>query len=126
MSMNAPVSTLPLFAQPAPSSELEKGRVGVERAAEAPGRALYLRMVRARMRALYRQRVQAYGVDYPKAFVSPDDGRAYLESLNPPENMSRNFMAAVFREPGWVVVGTYTSATKNGHGNKLQKYAWRG
>lgn len=126
MSLHARTDSLPLFSPPASVPEVEKGHAGVQAAAEAPGRGLYLRMVRARMRALYRQRVQVYGVDYPKACVRPDDARAYFETLNPPAEMSRNFLAAVFREPGWECIGRYRSGTAGSNGNELKAYRWVG
>lgn len=126
MSLHAPVTELPLFAPPPRVAEEEKGREAVAAAAEPSGKANYLRMVRARMRAIYRSRVGAYGADHPRACVRPDDARAYFETLNPPAGMSRNFLGAVFREPGWTVVGEYRSGTDRSHGNKLNEYRWTG
>ena len=93
-------------------------------------RRSYLATIRGRMFVLWMMRVDAHGRE--KAFVTPDDARAYFESLAPPppEELSRNFLAGVWKEKGWKKLsgtdGTYYSETKGSHGNELKKYAWGG
>lgn len=118
MSERVPTSTLPLFAE----SEREKGRRIVGELATLPDRAAYLELIREKMRRVYRLRVDLHGEH--GAWVTPDDARRFFESLNPPAGISRNFLAGVWREPGWQIVGIYHSATKNSHGNKLNRYRW--
>lgn len=126
MSMVGPgVSGLPLFGT-APS-EPEKGATAVAELASDPMRASYLRVIRDRMRMIYRTRVRAYGADSQRAVVRPDDAREIFErECNAPADMSRNFLGAVFRERGWVRVGEYRSETKGSHGNDLNEYRWKG
>lgn len=123
MSQNAPVDLLPLFTQPAPprETEAEKGRRILDALAEQ--RRGYLDRIRSQMRQLYLDRSALHGTG---ARVSPDDARAFFESLSPPAGLSRNFLAQVFREPGWTVVGSHVSTTKGSHGNDLKAYAWTG
>lgn len=118
MSQTAPMSALPLFAAPAAREERPAAPP------ELSERREYLEAIRSRMRMLYRSRAGIHGSD--RARVTPDDARYAFESMNPPAGISRNFLAHVFREPGWVVVGEYESATNGAHRNKLQAYAWRG
>lgn len=80
-------------------------------------RAEYLERVRAQMR-----RWAETG-----AVVTPDDARAYFESLNPPgpEHLSRNFLGCVFRGAEWEFAGTYKSQTPGSHANRLNMYRLR-
>lgn len=84
----------------------------------------------AELRADYLERVRAEMRRWAEDGepITPDDARAYFESLNPPppEKLSRNFLACVFREPGWRVVGTYKSETPGSHANRLNVYKWNG
>ena len=57
--------------------------------------------------------------------VDPDEARAYFESLDPPEDLSRNFLACVFRGPEWEVTGRYKSETPGSHANELKRYRLR-
>lgn len=118
MSERAPLSALPLFG----TAEVEKGRQVVAAVASLPERREYLEAVRSRMRMLYRARIGIHGEG--KARVTPDDARRVFEGMNPPPLLNRSFLAAVFREPGWQVCGTYKSATKGSHGNELKAYRW--
>ena len=78
-------------------------------------RASYLVVVRGEMR-----RRASRGSE-----VDPDEARAFFESLNPPEDLSRNFLACVFRGPEWEACGTYKSQTANSHANELKRYRLR-
>jgi hypothetical protein len=111
---------------PAPPrvSEREIGRRAVAEVASLPERAAYLQRIRDKMRQVYRMKVDLYGEH--GASVTPDDARRYFESMNPPAGLSRNFLAAVWREPGWEIVGVYHSETRGSHGNKLNRYRWVG
>ena len=111
------------WTAPKRESEVQKGHRIVSEIASLPDRRAYLERVRFRMRSLYEARYRDQG---ERASVTPDDARRVFEAMGPPATMSRNFLAAVFREPGWEVVGTYRSATENSHGNRLNAYAWRG
>lgn len=121
MSEVAPIAALPLFAPPV---EAEKGRKAVADVSSLTERREYLEAIRSQMRMLYRSRVGVHGAD--RARVTPDDARRAFEAMRPPKGLSRNFLAAVWREKGWTVVGDYVSETNGSHGNKLQAYAWIG
>lgn len=62
--------------------------------------------------------------------VTADDARAYFESLPNvpgPEQLSRNFLGATFKEPGWVCTGqSVLSRTKGGHANRILVWRWEG
>ncbi len=89
----------------------------------AGARAAYLEPIRAQMREMYFERARVFG---EQARVTPDDARLAFEAMNPPADMSRNFLAAVFRESGWAPAGKYISKTSGSHGNELNAYAWKG
>ena len=59
--------------------------------------------------------------------ATPDDARAFFESLDPPppELLSRNFLGCTFRTGEWEVVGTYRSRTAGSHANRLNRYRLR-
>jgi len=101
-----------LFSQP--SEEAEKERVLGDL---AELRADYLERIREEVRRRAEMGMR----------VTPDDARDYFESLNPPppEELSRNFLAAVFRTREWEVVGTYKSTTPGSHANRLNEYGLR-
>jgi hypothetical protein len=81
-------------------------------------RAWYLDRVRLEMRLL----AERWGK------ATPDDARQAFEAMDPPDakTLSRNFLGCVFRQPKWVVVGTYRSQTPGSHANRLNIYALRG
>lgn len=83
----------------------------------------WLADVREAMRRLAVHRCTHHGAGYYA--VTPDDARVWFEGQDPPSDMSRNFLAAVFRGSDWVCVGTYKSGTKGSHGNELKKYRRR-
>ena len=93
-------------------SEVEVGERVLDAMEATALRAHYLDLVRAHMVTLD----TGY---YP---VTPDDARAYFESLDPPPTMSRNFLACVFRDGQWEACGTYRSKTPGSHGNRLNQY----
>lgn len=87
----------------------------------------YLRLVREEMVRRAHRRFAALGGGYS---LSPDVARAFFEKQMqpappPPEELSRNFLALVFRGPEWVAVGTYRSTTPGSHGNRLNRYRLR-
>jgi hypothetical protein len=90
-------------------------------------RAESLEKIRDEMIRLWLLRADCYGVD--EATVTPDDARRYFErELDPPpaSELSRNFLAVVFRSPEWQTVGRYRSQIAGSHGNELRSYRWRG
>lgn len=82
----------------------------------------WLEDIRAWMRLRANQLLVAMGPTY---FVTPDDARAWFEAQSPPDDMSRNFLGAVFRGSDWIVVGRYQSGTRGSNGNELRKYRRR-
>lgn len=109
--------------------DLFTAAVAEERARRSPAsmeeaRAHYLELVRAEMRRRAESRFRALGGGYS---LSPDLARSFFESLDPPPppDLSRNFLACVFRGREWVPVGTYRSTTPGSHGNRLQRYRHR-
>jgi len=106
-------------------TEREKGERAVCELGSEPQRAGYLEAIREKMRRLYQMRVDLHGEH--GAWVTADDAREFLELiLRPPPAMSRNFLGATFKEPGWEVVGSYHSSTRGSHGNRLLKWKWVG
>lgn len=64
-----------------------------------------------------------------RSIVTPDEAREYFEKhMDPPpaSELSRNFLAGVFRGRGWETVGMMKSRTKGSHANRLFAYRWRG
>lgn len=112
MSEVAPLSTLPLFA----GTEEDAKREAFASMEET--RAYYLDKVRRKMRALALVRM-GQGL-HPRA--TPDEARAAFEEMNPPAEMSRSFLALVFRGPEWKMAGRYKSATPGSHANVLHVY----
>lgn len=87
----------------------------------------YLDVVRAEMVRRAHVRFRVLGGGYT---MSPDDARVFFErDLRPAppsaEELSRNFLAGVFRSSEWVAVGTYRSGTPGSHGNRLNRYRLR-
>lgn len=109
------MNDLPLFAS---SHEAEIGAAIVDELAEL--RAEYLEHIRIEMVRLYRDRRYSDVTPY----VSGDDARRYFESLDPPspEELSRNFLAGVWREKRWIRVGWIKSTTEGSHGNRIAAY----
>ena len=142
MSQHAPTSNLPLFSPPEPNPEVEEKHRALEELEESELRARYLTKIRGAMLRLWRRRFrflqrEAGELDlppaqrwpgYPEAVVTPDDAREYFEDLDPPgpEDLSRNFLASVFRGSEWEAVDTYKSRTEGSHANELKAYAWAG
>lgn len=99
-------------------------------------RGAYLKLIRAAMGRLYGERVYAvrHGIGWwdrdgsaeAVAWVSADDARRYFEALNPPAELSRNFLGQVFREAGWVALPgrRILSTTPGSHANELKCWAF--
>jgi len=77
----------------------------------------YLVEVRAHLRSLGRD-------------VTADDARAFFESLPGvpgPDTLSRNFLGAVFKAPGWMATGDMAlSATRGRHASRILVWRWMG
>lgn len=62
--------------------------------------------------------------------VTADDARAYFEQLPNvpgPDTISRNFLGATFKGPGWVATGDMVlSTTKGRHANRIFVWRWEG
>lgn len=88
-------------------------------------RRAYLEALREEMRKLYRRRRMDPEVGEPA--VCADDAREVFESWNPPppDDLSRNFLAAIWLPDCWVPVGRTRSNTPGSHGNEIRTYAYR-
>lgn len=89
-------------------------------------RHLSLSLIRRNMARLWQIRAMTDA----DAVVTPDDAREYFEGMDPPpppaSELSRNFLAVVFRTKEWEPVGRYRSQVSGSHGNELRTYRWRG
>jgi hypothetical protein len=111
---------------PAPASRSER-QVGLDIVSDLSRerrRAAYLAHLRDYALELYNRRVASMG---DEAAVTPDDVRRYFEHEMrppppPPEELSRNFLAGVFRGRAWREVGRTISKTPGSHGNEIRKY----
>jgi hypothetical protein len=54
--------------------------------------------------------------------VSADDARPILKKWGIEPG---NWLGALFKAPGWHMVGFHTSATRGGHGNRIGLWEWR-
>jgi hypothetical protein len=54
--------------------------------------------------------------------VSADDVRPILQEWGIPPG---NWLGALFKAPGWHMVGFHTSSTRGGHGNRIGLWEWR-
>lgn len=124
MSLAAPVSTLPLFAQPAP--EQAKARNVLARMADE--RRAWLERMRGALVGIQSVRTLLYGEADPRSWVTADDAQQLAKArgnLALPAGASPNLFGAVFRAPGWVRSAhkDHQSSTDGSHGNDL--YRWR-
>lgn len=98
----------------------------------AEARKVLLAEVREGMRRLYAHLKDYEGLEpNPPVFVCGDDARSFFEALPgvpPPEILSRNFLAAVWREPGWRVIPykVHQSCVEGSHGRRVLCYEWVG
>ena len=124
MSLTAPVSLLPLFAEPQP--ERARAVPALDRMAEK--RHAWLDRMRHVLVQLCRHRVMIWGEGNPEACVTGDDAQR-LEKTRPdlalPADASRNLFGVVFRAPGWVHSEhpDHVSTTPGSNGNLI--YRWR-
>lgn len=104
-------------------SERELGEAILDELEAERLRQDFLARLRTEMVDLYQEReLAAPGHGY----VCADDARKLLESwpdVPPPEQLSRNFMGALFRGSEWIASGMVESATKGSHGRRI--VSWR-
>lgn len=104
-----------------PLSEREIGQQILDTLAEKPGRREYLDALDEAMIELACSR--------PSRQVRPDEARKVFESWNPPppEELSRNFLGALWNRRHWQTDGTtYISETDGSHGNRLLIWTYVG
>lgn len=128
MSMYAPLDALPLFARPEPELEVRDEVLGRLESL----RASYVVRIRADLEALYhtrRRRARQAGENPDAVYVTSTDARELFEhipNVPPPEELSRNFLGAVFRGDDWEAIGVEPSTTPGRRGALIRRWRYRG
>lgn len=95
-------------------------------AAHAAKRREWLRRLQGDLRACLADRVQRYPRDSQMWVVSGNDARRIFEQYEdaPGPEVSRSFLGAVFRRPGWVRAGHTLSTGVGHHACEIKTYKW--
>ncbi len=126
--MNAPLSTLPLFAPRSPEPERQAAVSVLDRMA-GDNRA-WLARIRLALAELCAERVGRWGEADPRAYVCADDADRLTKTradMAMPAGASPNLMGTVFRGSDWLALDrTHVSSQPGSHGNILTRWRYVG
>lgn len=111
-----------------PSEGEKRKEKALERHERSGSRAVLIKYLRAELRQLYFRRTA--GRPDSERFVTADDAVAILrESKVVPhtedgEEEPRNWMGALFKEPGWRMVGSVPSLRPEANGRHVRCWRW--